>query len=260
MKRAAGFVLGMVLAMAAQAIELKDIFPSDVCAELVQNETVSHLHYNEDSYTLNLRPNTELAERTVGSWTSAEKPIFVIEKLFLFNKQKFLANTGKTDISISDVSQCIRAFSTMKGQQYYSNTRKRVETLYVDAYTFDVANKSKAIADRTAGSADGLELYCMNEDHSLGKCFYKVNFMQTENELSAQFTNIEPIKYGPITAVKPGNLQITIDVVDCGDDVVVFMFFEAKFPNIAVFASKLTKSFTARVDAMYNWFTDQLIK
>ena len=260
MKRIAGFVVGMVLAVTAHALELKDIFSSAVYTELVQNKTVSHLYYNEDSYTLNLRPNTELAKRTVDSWISNEKPIFVIEKLFLFNKQQFLANTDKTTISIADVSRCIRAFSTMKGQQYYSNTRKRVETLYVDAYTFDKSNKSKAIADNTAGFADGLELYCMNEDHSLGKCFYKVNFMQTTNELSTQFTNIEPIKYGPITAVKPGNLQITVDVVDCSDDVVVFMFFEAKFPNIAVFASKLTKSFTARVDAMYNWFTTQLIK
>jgi len=247
----------------SQPYSLSDVVDSSVKEELIAKKEISHLYYNKSDYKLTLRPKSEFAQKTKDSWKSDEKPVFVIEKLYLINKQDYLSKTSLVDserLNIDLISKSLRSFSTMKGIKYYSNTRKREETLYVDAYTFEKSKKDKSVPDKNSGDANGMVLYCMNNDHSLGKCFYKVSFLQSDNELNAIFDNVESVKYGPMTAVKPDNLQITIDVVDCGEDMLVYMFFEAKFPNISVFANKLTKSFTARVDAMYLWLEAQIIK
>ena len=54
-----------------------------------------------------------------------------------------------------------------------------------------------------------MKLYCVLDDNTFGEGVYELNYSQTENEVSVCFTNIEPLKLGPITGVKKDNLKIS---------------------------------------------------
>ena len=206
-----------------------------------------------------LTPNTELCKKAVKTWSSSEAPVFTSENLFYVSKDSLKASSKKqsADTSLDSVSKIIRSISKMKGMQYYSNGDKKWETLYHKSNLIKSQTDKTAIPDNLSGSADGKTLYCLQEDNSFGNCYYRLDYSQRSNEVGVCFTNFEAIKYGPVSAVKKGNLKINLDVIDEGDYFLVFMIVQAKYANIPFLEGRLNRSFNARVDAIYKWFTLQ---
>ncbi|MBQ0052655.1 MAG: hypothetical protein KBT11_11435 [Treponema sp.] len=232
---------------------------SAISSELLENVKASgelqNVFLTDQEVKLTLVPNTELSKSALNHWNNEEEPRLTTEKLFYLEKSS-LGN----EVTIKDVSRIIRSISTMKGSEYYSNRHKKWETLYHEAYLVKSKSDKTRIPDDVEGSADGKTLYCMQDDNSFGKCYYQLDYRQTENEVSVCFNNFEPLKFGPITAAKKDNVKINLVVVDQEDHYLVYLIVQAYYPRIAFLEEKMIDSFNARVDSIYKWFVREAKK
>lgn len=257
MKKILSAVFGVVFSVSTA---FSQVLSDKVLDSLVNspNRNLQNTFIGDEPVELTLTPNSELSEKAVQTWNLKEKPKFTMEKLFFLKKATLIANSDNPetcDTSINGVSKVIRSISKMKGMQYYSNGDKKWETLYHKSNLIDSLKNKNAISDDTEGSADGKSYYCIQEDNSFGDCVYKLEYSQRENEVSVCFTNAESLKYGIINAVKPGNLKINLVVVEQDTYYLVYMCVQVKYPSVPFLESRLNRSFNARVDAIYKWFS-----
>jgi hypothetical protein len=253
---------GAAMITAQNTTQVNSVLSESLFSELKKKGVISRTFNNQENVQLTLTPATPLAGQAVTQWKkdNTENPVFVVENLYMLKKATLAANRsapGKADTSLAVVSRVIRSISKMQGMQYYSNSDKKWETLYHQSYLIDSVKAKNRIADKTSGSADGLTLYCLQEDNSFGTCIYRLNYSESPQEVSVCFTNEEPLKYGPIKAVKPHNLKINLVVIDNGDYYLVYMLVQAKYMSFPFLEGRLNRSFNARIDAIYKWFTFQ---
>ena len=252
------FIFGLVFALAASfasAYSLEELVSEKTAAQLLEKGLVQKKRMNEKSSELVLVPSSPLAQKFKNQWPASkkEKPVYIGENVYFIKKSE-LNPENPESVTIEKASQIIRSISLMQGLKYYSNKDEKWETLYKDAYFVDNIKNRKKIADDTKGSADGKIACCLLNDNSLGKIYYKLSYHQEENEVSVQFENETDISLYFVTAVSKGNVRIGLDVIDCGDSFLVYALVQAKFPSIGFIESRLDKSLSARVDAIYKWF------
>jgi hypothetical protein len=69
-----------------------------------------------------------------------------------------------------------------------------------------------------------------------------------------KITTEDNINYGIIKAVEPYNMQVFIDVINCEDEIIVYVYIQSKMDVPAIFKNKIYDSFVARTDALFDWF------
>ena len=184
---------------------------------------------------------------------------YIYEGLYLLNKKELLAkgSSGKADITIDDVSKVVRSVSKMQGMKYYSTTKKKECVLYEKTYMIAGPKDKTKIADQNTGNADGQISYCLQDDNSFGINTYKLSYRQNEDTLWCNFSIMDKMGLGPFKAIYPGKMIINILVIDCGDDLLLYLCTDTdsiKFPGIR---GQITDSMSSRMDAVYKWFITQ---
>lgn len=244
------FLFTVVSANELSLVPCPELDP-DVFQQLVEKGEVRKQHFKEDGADFTLFPKTELGSALKETWTERKAPVFVAESLFLIEKPEGF-DTRKLDTDL--ISRIMRSISSMEGIEYYSNSEKRMKTLYSQSYTIDNPDDGNRIPDQLDGSADNLSVYAFQEDGSFGKNYYRIDYRQRENEVSMVIRLEDSLKYGFITAVKPNNLVFNIDVLDKGEYLVMYIGAKVKFPAISMLENKLNKSFGSRITALHDWF------
>ena len=260
MKRILFLILGL---FSFAAFSFSESISAETLEKLKAAGELQNVFLSKNEVKLSLVPKTELSELAVKKWTSDEKPRLTTEKLFYLDKKSLGGNSGlnpESELTVEKVSKILRSISTMKGSEYYSNRHKKWEVLYHEAYLVDSKENKKPIPDDTEGSADGKTLFCMQDDNSFGKCYYQLEYRQTEKEVSVYFDNFEPLKFGPITAAKAHNVKINLVAVDEGDYYLVYLLVQASYPRISLFENMMLDSFNSRVDSIYKWFVREANK
>ena len=240
----------------AKVVENSDgkVISEELLSELKKNGAVA-----QETVDFSLFPRTELGRLAVTTWDQKEDPAYSSEHLFLVKKESLRKESKKPtecDFSVENVSKIVRSISTMQGAQYYSNNDKKWATLYENAYMISDPKTRKRIADQTEGSADGKIFYCLLDDHSFGKANYQLSYRQTENEVSLCMTNLDALKIAMITGVKAQQMKINLLVTDFGEDYLIYMVVQAKYPSISFLEKRLRQSLQARIDAIFTWFTE----
>ncbi len=243
----------------ASLVSAEGILSDELLEKIKPNGAMRHVVQGKSEFKFELVPATELAIATTKSWESDAAPVFHEECLFYITKADLAKASGNSDAdtSIAKVSQIIRSVSKMKGMEYYSNGDKRWETLYHEAYLIDSPNSRNRIDDKIDEVYDRQTLYCILDDNSFGSCVYRLDYRQQDDEVSILFTNAEKCKFGPMTAVKENELKISLDIISQGDSYLIYMTLRARYPQIPLFKERLSKSFNARIDAIFKWFTMQ---
>lgn len=230
---------------------------------VISDELLDNLKKNgavsQETMNFSLYPRTELGKLAVTTWNEKDLPAYSSEHLFLVKKESLRKESKRPlecDFSLENVSKIVRSISTMQGAQYYSNNDKKWATLYENAYMISDPKTKKRIDDQTDGNADGKEFYCLLDDHSFGKGAYHLSYRQTEHEVSLCMTNIDALKIAMITGVKSRQMKINLVVTDFGDDYLIYMVVQAKYPSISFLEKRLRQSLQARIDAIFTWFTE----
>lgn len=228
----------------------------EIFQQLIEKGEYRTQYFKESGRDFTMYPNTELGLLLKETWTEKKEPVFVAESLFLIAKP---AGSDLEGFDTELISQIMRSVSSMEGIEYYSNSEKKMKTLYSQSYTVDNLKDKNRIADKVEGSADNLSIYAFQEDTSFGDNYYQIDYRQRENEVSMVIRLVEPLKYGLITAVKANNLVFNIDVLDKGDYLVMYIGAKVRFPAISFLENKLNKSFGSRITALHDWFTSHYI-
>lgn len=253
-------VIFFMAGLNAESYSLENLLETSVIQELTEKGEIKHtLEKGETNFLLT--PKTEYCQNTTvfNGGDEKEEPSFVAESLYLVKKTDLISSSKKSnpDVSVDEVSRIVRSISKMKGMEYYSNSQQAWDILYSESYLISDPISKERIPDFLEGSADGLELYCFQNEHAFGESIYSILYHQNEKEVSVTFQNIEALKYKFITAVKKGNMNINLVVMDCGDSFLVYMVIQADVIRVSIIEKRMNKSLNARLDAIYKWFTEQ---
>ena len=125
------------------ALSLENLFPSDTVLQLVKTGRIQRSFYGKKNVKLELFPDTQAGRDTAANWDGKKEPVFIVESLYLIP-----VTDEKNTADINDVSLVLRSFSKMTGMRYYSNSRKRYETLYTDVHCVNNPEEKKSMPDR----------------------------------------------------------------------------------------------------------------
>ena len=237
--------------------KLEDIIDSKYINELKENNKISRFFTEKDNSDFQFYPDLELAKSAIKKWKSTrqDKPNFTIESIYRLEK-------SNTEFSVEDLDKIIfedakikkilRSISKMEGIEYYSNSRKRTEVLYSKAYTVNNPTERKKVEDNFNYSEN--PIYVLLDDKSFGEYLSIINNNSKDFENCFEYVNIDNINYGIIKAVEPNNMQVFLDVINCEDEIIVYVFIQSKMDVPAIFKSKIYDSFVARTDALFEWF------
>lgn len=244
----------------AENQKVKELVNPEYYNKLVEKGNVSFYRDNGSNEML-LLPENKYSEKIKNSMIEKEnkKYPFTYEGLYLINKQDIISknNSTKTDINIDDVSVVCRSVSKMQGMEYYSSTKKKVCVLYKKAYMIADENSEDPIPDENTGNADGQVSYCLQDDNSFGVNKYKLSYFQSDDSMLAQFNILDIMGLGPFKAIYPGKMIISILIIDCGEDLLLYLSTDlesVKYPGIK---GQITDSMTSRMEAVYKWFLNQ---
>lgn len=243
---------GGLFAQAAENIPSE--IDGSIFQQLLEKGEYRVQYFKESGREFTLYPQTELGSLLTKTWTETKDPVFVAESLFLIEKPE-----GSNQLDTALISRIMRSVSSMEGIEYYSNSEKKMKTLYSQSYTIDNLEDKNRIPDNVDGSAENLSVYAFQEDGSFGDNYYQIDYRQRENEVSMVIRLMEPLKYGLVTAVKANNLVFNIDVLDKGSYLVMYVGAKVKFPAISLLENKLNKSFGSRITALHDWFKSSYI-
>jgi len=209
-----------------------------------------NLLYKEDVMNPTLMPESIISDEVTNFWKKNynKNPVFVSEMLY---------EIPSNGLDIKEISKILRAFSTMEGIEYYSNSNKKNEVLYKSCYSISDPIKKTKIPDNKDENAAGLKLYMFQEDNSFGKTPYEVTYWQTETEVAMNAVNVGPLFVKFIKAVKPNNLCFTLYVKESDEKILLYILAQADFASVPLLENKIKDSFSARVEALFDWFIGQ---
>ena len=237
--------------------KLEDIIDSKYINELKENNKISRFFTEKDNSDFQFYPDLELSKNATKNWKSTrqDNPNFTIESIYRLEKSKQEFSGKDLDKIIFEdakIKKILRSISKMEGIEYYSNSRKRTEVLYSKAYTVNNPTERKKVED----NFNYLEnpIYVLLDDKSFGEYLSVINNDSKGFENCFEYLNIDNINYGIIKAVEPNNMQVFLDVINCEDEIIVYVFIQSKMDVPAIFKSKIYDSFVARTDALFEWF------
>ena len=164
------------------------------------------------------------------------------------------ARNGK---SAADIVNYLTGLSTIKGTQYYSQSKKEVTTLFTDAYTVDHPRHANRIDDHRLGTPlpMGIDIYGMLEDSRFKDNVYQFSYLFDENHITLKITNMSTLKYGFIKAVETHCFLSVLDIVLTEDEIQVYNAGFCKPTALPAFMEKrVNNAITNRIDALFGWF------
>lgn len=246
--------------LSAENLERQKILSPQLEKSLLQNNEISHV-FSENDFEAKLIPQTQFADSMknfVFGKIAPEKMGFAEEKLYRLPKSE-IENKNAAALDTNTASKIMRSVSKMQGMQYFSRSRKSWDELYSQAFRVENPDSKdfSAAPDLNEGDANGLEIFAFLNDHTFGESVYKISYKQNQNEFLMLMENYSALTYGPVKAVKPGDLKMCVCVVDCGDEFLFYIGNYAEFKMISALKKRLNNSFEARLEAIYNWFKKQ---
>lgn len=237
------------------ALSIESLFSSDTVLQLVKTGRMQRSFYGKKNVKLELFPDTQAGRDTAANWDGKKEPVFIVESLYLIP-----VTDEKTTADINDISLVLRSFSKMTGMRYYSNSRKRYETLYTDVHCVNNPEEKKSVPDPLDVSADALVSYVYQKDRSLSGCVYRFSFFQTQNEIGVSAVNTDEVQYKGFSILKPEHLVLNVHAVQTKEGIVFCILVRADAAKIPLVSEKLAKSYGSRADAIYEWCVSLLKK
>ncbi len=157
------------------------------------------------------------------------------------------------------IYNALHAVSSLKGIEYFSVSRGRVDTLFHDAAFVDSSAGGERLPDPRLDSApvDGLResRFASFDDASFGRYVVEVGYEVREGSFVLSMENVGAIRKVLIPFVQPRELLSTIVVMPLDDRIVVYGFSCVHALNIFGLAERIgAESFSNRLAALMRWF------
>lgn len=233
--------------------KIEDLLNPEVILELKKNKKVINNFTYRDEQNYYLCPKTKIAEASIKEWNEIrnEDPSISVEAIYLVEKNKTLKNQKQK------IKQILHSVDKMQGLEYYSFTRKKKEVLYSEAYAIDnLENRNKITIDVTE---DIKQLFVFQDDNSFGKYASKVVYNDFGCDNSFVCINQDYVTFALIKVVKPQDLRIFLDVIECENELIIYLTIQVKATSLKILEGIMNQSFMARTDALYDWFCNEYL-
>lgn len=161
----------------------------------------------------------------------------------------------------------LTAISTQKGIQYISRTAgNKPQTLFSESYLVsDPTNKKSRTEDPVYTSVpESFILYSYQKDNRFGGNFYSLDYTVMENEVFLNIGNLTDMKFMGIKCVEKNSLHLYMDAVLAEEGIVICsmatVYDQKPKVNLVFYTVDLENSFSRRLDALKDWFAEEIQK
>jgi hypothetical protein len=150
-------------------------------------------------------------------------------------------------------------FTTMAGIEYWSESRQRMRTFYLESSRINPAFPDRPLPDKTYDQIPPQEFVTLRQrDASFGDNQYKLTFTQHPEGIHATIQNITTMWYSILPVAQPMDVRMDITLTVRGDYLLFFGSARLQAPNIFGIRDRAEDSFYNRIISLYNWFAGQL--
>jgi hypothetical protein len=187
----------------------------------------------------------ELASELVPGSTVA------IEGFFVFPRPAGNAELG--------IYNAVNAIASMEGLQYYSLSKKAYDKLILASYRVQSTDHPDKIPDPMFTAVPAFQkAVIFQKDNRLGDGLSEVVWKQTPQGLVMTLTNLQPLKYGFLTLVDPGQLKMLFVVTVLADKVAVYGVMETKTASLMGLERSKDENFRNRMRALAGWLGQRI--
>ncbi|MCK5200859.1 MAG: hypothetical protein KAR21_21040 [Spirochaetales bacterium] len=179
-----------------------------------------------------------------------------VESLYLLKYSDF--NYGNSIAPVS-IYNTLLSIKTMKGIEYYSQSRKKMRTLFTESYEIVSPDDLKPVADPVIKIIPQiLNRYLLQTDKTFGENIYETVYKFEGSAIWVKMVNTTKMKYKFIPMVKPGNMSVNLFILPMEDGLLFYGVSAAETASFFGLEKAKKESFYNRIKAMYNWFSAQL--
>lgn len=180
-----------------------------------------------------------------------------VESLYFLKNSDLHNRDNITPLSIYNTLLSIK---TMKGIEYYSESRKKMRTLFTESHGIVSMDDPNPIPDPVLETIPfNLSRYILQTDKTFGENIYEVTYNSDGYTTWVNMINMTKMNYLFITMLKPEKMSINLFVIPVKDGLLFYGVCAVEtLPLLGLEKSK-KESFYNRIKAMYNWFANQIV-
>lgn len=179
-----------------------------------------------------------------------------VESLYLLNYKDISLTEDPALLSIYNTLLSVK---TMKGIEYYSQSRDKMRTLYTESYAVKDPDNPEPIEDPVFKSIpELLTRYMLQTDKTFGENLYKAVYNFDGDTIWINIVNETKMKYAFIPMVNKGNMSVSLFVRVIDRGLLFYGVSTAETSSFLGLAKSKKESFYNRIKAMFEWFSDQL--
>jgi hypothetical protein len=188
----------------------------------------------------------------------SEKPGILVEAAFMLPRPA-PANQEEAAAELASIYGLLRSVGSLKGIEYYSQSRKKMRIFYAESYRIDGPKGNAQIDDPPFPALREIPvqetLFAFQRDLSFGANRYKYIFENRGDAVAVKAVNLTRMYYGILPVFAPGSLTTRLLVVPAADGILFYAVSWAHAPGIM--KSRIRDSFGNRAEALFRWFVDK---
>ncbi len=179
-----------------------------------------------------------------------------VESLYLLRYSDF---SGLKKITLPEIYNTLLSVKTMKGIEYYSQSRKKMRILFTESHEIAGINDYTPLEDPVVNSIPAItERYLLQTDKTFGENIYKTVYSFDSPVIWVNMINMTKMKYKFIQMVKPEKMSVNLFIMPSDEGLLFYGVTAAETATFLGLEKSKKESFYNRIKAMYNWFTEQL--
>ncbi len=165
------------------------------------------------------------------------------------------------DLSTVDLINMLLELSSLEGLEYFSASKDKMRTLFVQSYAVDSEADRTRIDDPIIDTlpANG-RVTIFQEDKVFGKNVSVIDFEADSSTIHMITMNLTTFSYGFVPIILPERLRLHILLQKTDDYIIYYGNFAARALRINLFKDRIHNSFYNRLVALYGWFQSKLYK
>ncbi|MDC7225283.1 MAG: hypothetical protein PQJ61_00805 [Spirochaetales bacterium] len=192
---------------------------------------------------------------------SSLKPEVMVEALYFIEYPSGM--TIESEAVRMRMNEITHSVSSISGAMYFSRTEQDYAVLFDDVYAVAGAGSRKKVNDPVPPEIipDEKSLYLHMNEHSLGRGYYRMDYLSRGSDLAICLTNTTAMSR-IIKAVDKEEMKIFLQMIPCTDGLLVYGYCGVVLRNDGIVNMMMDPyySFYRRMTAMETWLYNSLHK
>lgn len=218
---------------------------------------ISKKHFAKTKKELNLAPTPEIKAFIIKN-TSINKNNITLEAYHTFKKPHNITNPMISADRLRIIN-ILHSVSSMKGIQYYSQTRKKLRILFHKSHIVQYPSLNPLHDQVIKDLQQTYSFYTLQEDKTFGNVTYQYSIFHVPEFILLKTENVNNIKYAMIPVVDKRKFKFFLFIIDKGEDIALYCLYSIDvIGDKALPLQKVRDSLYHRSDAIIAWFYNML--